>query len=207
VHLGDIAELENAPSQALITRVNRETVIHLVRTCTGLCALDTCKPTFSKRVKATALAEHRADRRGGRRHPAEPGANRQRLGYALILSILLVYLLMVALYDAYRAPFVIMFAVPVARSAPSGPRADAPKLNLYSLIGVVMLVGSSARTAFCSSTWRVIGVAAARQGGGDQGIRARTFPPDRDDDRLDDRRYDAVALAPIGLGCETLAWN
>ena len=36
------------------------------------------------------------------------------LGTALLLSFLLVYLLMVALYDSYRLPFIIMFAVPVA---------------------------------------------------------------------------------------------
>jgi HAE1 family hydrophobic/amphiphilic exporter-1 len=49
---------------------------------------------------------------------------------------------MVALYDAYRAPFVIMFAVPVAAIGAFGGLAlTHQSLNLYSLIGVVMLVG------------------------------------------------------------------
>jgi HAE1 family hydrophobic/amphiphilic exporter-1 len=66
----------------------------------------------------------------------------QGLGWALLLSIVLVYLLMVALYDAYRAPFVIMFAVPVAAIGAFGFLALTHQgLNLYSIIGVVMLVG------------------------------------------------------------------
>ena len=66
----------------------------------------------------------------------------QGLGWALILSILLVYLLMVALYDAYRAPFVIMFAVPAAAVGAFGCLAITHQgLNLYSIIGVIMLVG------------------------------------------------------------------
>jgi len=46
VHLGDIAELENAPSQALITRVNRETVIHLGSNVQPGFALSTVQADF-----------------------------------------------------------------------------------------------------------------------------------------------------------------
>jgi HAE1 family hydrophobic/amphiphilic exporter-1 len=64
------------------------------------------------------------------------------LGVALLLSLVLVYLLMVALYDAYRAPFVIMFAVPVAAIGALGALAITHQsLNLYSLIGTIMLIG------------------------------------------------------------------
>jgi len=53
-----------------------------------------------------------------------------------------VYLLMVALYNAYRAPLVIMFAVPVAAVGAFGALAiTGQSLNLFSLIGVVMLIG------------------------------------------------------------------
>ena len=55
VHLGDIAELENAPSQALITRVNRETVIHLGSNVQPGFALSTVQADFLKRVKALHL--------------------------------------------------------------------------------------------------------------------------------------------------------
>jgi HAE1 family hydrophobic/amphiphilic exporter-1 len=49
---------------------------------------------------------------------------------------------MVALYNAYRVPLVIMFSVPVAAVGAFGGLAiTGQSLNLYSLIGVVMLVG------------------------------------------------------------------
>jgi HAE1 family hydrophobic/amphiphilic exporter-1 len=64
------------------------------------------------------------------------------LGVSLILSFTLVYLLMVGLYNAYRAPLVIMFAVPVAAVGAFGALAlTRQSLNLYSLIGTVMLIG------------------------------------------------------------------
>jgi multidrug efflux pump subunit AcrB len=61
---------------------------------------------------------------------------------ALLLSIVLVYLLMVALYDSYRTPFIIMFAVPVAAVGAIGSLAITHQtLNLFSLIGSVLLIG------------------------------------------------------------------
>jgi HAE1 family hydrophobic/amphiphilic exporter-1 len=142
VHLGDIAELQNAPAQALITRVNRQTVIHLGSNVQSGFALSTVQSDFLARVKAlhlpnTVLIGAAA---GGSQQNLALTVN--GLGFALVLSILLVYLLMVALYDAYRAPFVIMFAVPVAAIGAFGGLAlTHQSLNLYSLIGVVMLVG------------------------------------------------------------------
>jgi HAE1 family hydrophobic/amphiphilic exporter-1 len=142
VHLGDIAELQNAPAQALITRINRQTVIHLGANVQSGFALSTVQSDFLARVKAlhlpnTVLIGAAA---GGSQQNLALTVN--GLGFALALSILLVYLLMVALYDAYRAPFVIMFAVPVAAIGAFGGLAlTHQSLNLYSLIGVVMLVG------------------------------------------------------------------
>jgi HAE1 family hydrophobic/amphiphilic exporter-1 len=64
------------------------------------------------------------------------------ISVSLVLSFMLVYLLMIALYDAYRAPLVIMFSVPVAAIGAFGALAlTHQSLNLFSLIGIVMLVG------------------------------------------------------------------
>jgi HAE1 family hydrophobic/amphiphilic exporter-1 len=142
VHLGDIANLQNAPAQALITRVNRQTVIHLGANVQPGYALSTVQSDFLNRVKALHfpnIVQIGAAAGGTQQNLALTVTG---LGWALLLSILLVYLLMVALYDAYRAPFVIMFAVPVAAIGAFGGLAITHQsLNLYSLIGVVMLVG------------------------------------------------------------------
>jgi HAE1 family hydrophobic/amphiphilic exporter-1 len=142
VHLGDIAELVNAPAQALITRVNRQSVIHIGANVQDGYTLSNVQNDFLSRVKALHLPNTVIV-------GAAAGGNQQNLlltvqglGWSLILSVLLVYLLMVALYDAYRAPLVIMFAIPVAAIGAFGSLALTHQgLNLYSIIGVVMLVG------------------------------------------------------------------
>ncbi len=65
---------------------------------------------------------------------------------ALGLSLLLVYLLMVALYDSLPAPFIIMFSVPVAAvGALTSLAITHQALNLFSLIGTVLLVGLASK--------------------------------------------------------------
>jgi HAE1 family hydrophobic/amphiphilic exporter-1 len=64
------------------------------------------------------------------------------LGGSLILSVLLVFLLMVALYNSYISPLIILFSVPVAAVGALGALALTHQtLNLFSLIGTIMLVG------------------------------------------------------------------
>ena len=142
VHLGDIAVLQNAPAQALITRVNRQTVIHISANVQPGVAQTNVQRAFVQRVRDLHLPNTIVV-------GAAPGGNQQNiaqtvngLGTALILSFFLVYLLMVALYDAYRVPLVIMFSIPVAAIGALGALAiTGQTLNLFSLIGVIMLVG------------------------------------------------------------------
>jgi multidrug efflux pump subunit AcrB len=72
----------------------------------------------------------------------EVSATVKGMSVALLLSLALVYLLMVALYNSYRTPFIIMFAVPVAAVGARGSLALTHQtLNLFSLIGSVLLIG------------------------------------------------------------------
>jgi len=142
VHLGDVAVLQNAPAQALITRVNRQTVIHLGSNVQPGTTLSKVQDAFLAGVRALHLPN-------SIQVSAAPGGQQRNLvatvnglTTCLILSFTLVYLLMVALYDAYRVPFIILFAVPVAAvGALGGLAAAGQSLNLYSLIGTIMLIG------------------------------------------------------------------
>jgi HAE1 family hydrophobic/amphiphilic exporter-1 len=61
---------------------------------------------------------------------------------SLMISIALVFLIIVALYNSYRTPFVTLFAIPVATIGALGALwITHQTLNLYSLIGMVLLVG------------------------------------------------------------------
>ncbi len=68
------------------------------------------------------------------------------MGLALMTSFVLVYMLMVILYGSFLEPFIIMFAVPVALvGALGGLELRGQTLNLFSLIGIVMLFGLVAK--------------------------------------------------------------
>jgi HAE1 family hydrophobic/amphiphilic exporter-1 len=70
------------------------------------------------------------------------------LGLALVASIILVYLIMVALYDSYIYPFVVLFSIPVALiGALLALALTQNSLNIFSILGIIMLIGLVAKNA------------------------------------------------------------
>jgi HAE1 family hydrophobic/amphiphilic exporter-1 len=70
------------------------------------------------------------------------------MGYALIASIIFVYLIMVALYNSYIYPFVVLFSIPVAMvGALLALALTMQSLNIFSILGIIMLVGLVAKNA------------------------------------------------------------
>lgn len=64
------------------------------------------------------------------------------LGSVLLISFLLIYLIMVALYDSYIYPFVALFAIPVAAiGAFLALNLSLSHLSLFALLGLIMLMG------------------------------------------------------------------
>ncbi|GLU52959.1 efflux RND transporter permease subunit [Dyadobacter frigoris] len=70
------------------------------------------------------------------------------LGTALVTAILLVYLIMVALYESLIYPFVVLFSIPVALiGAFLALALTMETLNIFSIIGVIMLLGLVSKNA------------------------------------------------------------
>lgn len=70
------------------------------------------------------------------------------LGLALLAAIIFMYLIMVALYDSYIYPFVVMFSLPVAVIGALLALALTMKtLNIFSILGMIMLMGLVAKNA------------------------------------------------------------
>jgi HAE1 family hydrophobic/amphiphilic exporter-1 len=70
------------------------------------------------------------------------------LFFALGAAILLVYFVMVALYNSYLYPFVVLFSLPVAVIGALLALALAGQtLSIYSMIGMIMLMGLVAKNA------------------------------------------------------------
>ena len=70
----------------------------------------------------------------------------QSMGMAIGTSFLLVYILLVVLYGSFLTPFVTMFSVPLALvGAFYGLAITHQTFNLFSLIGLIMLLGLVAK--------------------------------------------------------------
>lgn len=64
------------------------------------------------------------------------------LGSVLLISFILIYLILVALYDSYIYPFVALFAIPVAAiGAFLALNLSLTHLSLFALLGLIMLMG------------------------------------------------------------------
>ncbi len=70
------------------------------------------------------------------------------LGIALIAAILLVYLVMVALYNNFVYPFVILFSIPLALIGVLIILAlTNNSINIFTILGMIMLIGLVAKNA------------------------------------------------------------
>jgi HAE1 family hydrophobic/amphiphilic exporter-1 len=70
------------------------------------------------------------------------------LGLALLTAIVLVYLIMVALYENAVYPFVVLFSIPVALvGAFLALALTMETLNIFTIIGMIMLLGLVSKNA------------------------------------------------------------
>lgn len=64
------------------------------------------------------------------------------LGLALLIAIVLAYLIMVALYESFLHPFVVLFSIPLSIIGALLALALAGQtLSIFSLLGMIMLIG------------------------------------------------------------------
>ncbi len=67
---------------------------------------------------------------------------------AMLTGILFIYLIMVALYDSYVYPFVVLFSIPLAMVGSMIALAATGKaLSIFSMLGIIMLMGLVAKNA------------------------------------------------------------
>ncbi len=142
VYLGDIARFVSTPTSPLITRTDRNNVIHVDANYASNSSLSAVENGLLKRLPSLHLPPNIEVR------PAPLGQQdfmHQTLvgmGMSMIISVILVYLLMVALYNSYLSPFIIIFSVPVAAIGAIGALyLTGRTLNLFSLIGTILLIG------------------------------------------------------------------
>jgi hydrophobic/amphiphilic exporter-1 (mainly G- bacteria), HAE1 family len=146
ITIGDIVDLQNQPAPPLIIRLERRNVVLIGANVAPGAVLSNVVRAYERRLRALNLPSDItvAPVAGGNQEQVTDTT--YEMGVSLLLSILLVYLLMVALYNGYVTPFIVMFTVPVAVVGALGALAITHQtLNLFSLIGSIMLVGLVAK--------------------------------------------------------------
>ncbi len=142
VRLGDVAYLHYAPAPLLITRQNRVTGVHVTANVGGKANLSDTTNAFLARVAQLHLPSFVQVRPSALGQLDLMHQALLELGASLVISIILVFFIIVALYNSYRTPFVTLFAIPVASIGALGALwLTNQTLNLFSLIGVIFLVG------------------------------------------------------------------
>jgi len=142
VHLSDFATFQSTPTSPLVTRTDRLNVIHVDANFAPSSSLSTVQSAFVKALPSLHLPPNITVTPAPLGQQDFMNQTLRGLGSSLVLSILLVFLLMVALYNSYRDPFIIIFSVPVAAvGAITALVLTHRTLNLFSLIGTILLVG------------------------------------------------------------------
>ena len=146
VHLGDFSNFTSTPTAPLVTRTDRNTVIHIDANFDPNSSLSSVQAEFFRELPSLNLPSNITVK------PAPLGQQDflnqvlAGIGQGLIFSVALVFLLMVALYNSYRTPFIILFSIPVAAVGALVALVVTHKtLNLFSLIGTILLIGISAK--------------------------------------------------------------
>lgn len=145
IKLEQFADVSYGSGPTLLERMDKSPAVsveaQVVGRPAGTIAADWEKE-FSKLEKQPGLTY----KWGGNMENQEEGFG--SLGVALLASILLVYLVMVALYDSFVTPFVVMFSIPLSFiGALLFLALFNQTLNIFTILGIIMLIGLVAKNA------------------------------------------------------------
>ncbi len=145
VRLGQVATLQRSSSPASINRQDRQRVVSVSGGVADRPLGDVARD-LRENLKTIPLPEGYRITVGGQAQMLDSAF--AALTAALSLSILLIYMLLVALYESWLDPLAIMFALPVALvGAFGGLLVTGNTFNIYSMIGMIMLLGLVAKNA------------------------------------------------------------
>ncbi len=143
IRLGDVATIEETQGQAVLERYNRLNSIQVLASSvgrpTGSVTADIKKQIDAAGFPSTVGIEYLGEQKN-------QGESFGSLGIAMGLGILLVYLIMVALYESTLYPFVVLFSIPVALiGAILALSLTMESLSIFGIIGFIMLMGLVAK--------------------------------------------------------------
>lgn len=140
IKLDQFAKVTPGTGPSQYQRTNRRSSVILESQLQGGRALGDVTKDIENLIKDSNLPSSiQTNFIGSAENMAESG---KTIGYAFLISIVLVYLIMVALYDNYIYPFVVLFAIPVAIiGALLALALTGNNLSLFTMLGMVVMIG------------------------------------------------------------------
>ncbi len=145
IELQQFATIQQAQSPSKLDRRNRNASITVISKAIGVPSGTMGEELKTKLATTRLPAGIKVDYLGDLENQGDAFGS---LGIALLAAILFVYLLMVALYNSWVYPFIVLFSIPVAMVGALLALALAMKsLNIFSILGIIMMIGLVAKNA------------------------------------------------------------
>jgi HAE1 family hydrophobic/amphiphilic exporter-1 len=146
VPLSELADVRTVVSPREITRRNQSRTCYIYAMVKNDMAFDRVVKEAETSLKAVALpADYKLEFTGEELKRKESMSN---LAFALVLSLILVYMVLAAQFESIIQPFVIMLTIPLAGVGTILTFAILGKtLNMMAYIGIIMLGGIAVNNA------------------------------------------------------------
>ncbi|MCX6271587.1 MAG: efflux RND transporter permease subunit [Bacteroidetes bacterium] len=145
IRLGQFADISSSTGTSMLQRYNRMSSVTVSSQALGR-PVGSVGEDISKKIKNIKFPkEITLILEGDLKYQNEAFGS---LFLAFLISILFVYLIMVALYDSYLYPLVVLLCIPLAIvGALFGLALTMESLTIFSILGMIMLVGLVGKNA------------------------------------------------------------
>lgn len=145
VKLSQFAEINYASGPSLLERYDRSPSVTVNSQVVGRTGGDIANEWTEKLEKIQKPAGVEWTWGGNMENQSEGFGT---LGIAMLAALMLVYMVMVVLYNDFIRPFIVMFSIPLSFiGALWGLALTNQSLNIFTILGIIMLIGLVAKNA------------------------------------------------------------
>ena len=139
IKLKQVADVEQITGQYILQRTNRQSSITVTSSAVGRPSGDIVSDIKAKLEEIDLPSGIEVSFEGDAKNQQE---SFRSLAFALIIAMVLVYMVMVSLYESLVYPFIVIFSVPVALIGALLVLAlTMNQLTIFTIIGMIMLLG------------------------------------------------------------------
>ena len=138
VDLRNLVRIEKGASAAMITRTDRQRSVKVMASLDGV-SLDAAVARAQK-IAAEILPPHLSLKLTGDAEAMKEAGS--QFVMMLVLAVLVIYMVLAAQFESFAQPLIVMIALPFSMvGALGGLWLGGMSLNLFSMIGIVLLIG------------------------------------------------------------------